>query len=359
MKPLQIKRMEFHITNSCNLNCHGCDTISNYNVSSHHESWAVQGPVYARWAEILDIDQIGVQGGEPMTNPDYQNWLIGLRQLWPRAEIWLATNGLLLHKKSHQALYQLCLDHDIGISVSLHNEARVTQELAALRDWLQEPIHDSCYVHNHEAPAQLQALQQAYVRIKDPDWPDCANYQDWLALPAHIRDECGSQHDFVFWSESEQGQRLAQDKNTIPMLTDANQVRMLVKKEWNFVNPIVQVQDNTFVFHNSDPDLAHSVCNQNTCYQFYQGAIHKCAPSHVFKDIVSEFATNLSSADRDLINSYKPAQVDMPVTDLHSFIEHLPDSIAQCKFCPSNTVRHKISAESGKKIHVLRPVVAD
>ena len=356
MSKRSFRRLEFHITNTCNLNCQGCDSFSNYNISANHETWAKYESVYAKWAHILDIDEIGVQGGEPMANPDYRNWLIGLRRLWPRAMIWLATNGTLLHKPAHQDLYQLCQDNDIGLIISFHNQHNYDRDLEALKSWLTGPMREAYFLESINVTSQWyhDYFVQGYQRIKDSTWPDCGTYAQWLVLPEHIRQECQQQHHFEFLDGDRRRQELLRFKNIKPMLVDDNEVKVQIKKEWNFWTPPVGVVGNQFQFSVSDPVRAHEVCIQSQCHQFYQGALHKCASSHIFKDIVTEFDTNLSSSDLDLIMSYAPAQADWSPEKLEHFFDNMSRPMDMCRVCPETVNAHQVEASLGQKVHLLK-----
>ena len=88
---------EFYITNVCNLNCQNCNRYNNFAFSGH-QTWSDHADQYRAWAEILDIKEIGILGGEPLLNPDFPNWLHGIAELWPNAKIHIDTNGTQLHK---------------------------------------------------------------------------------------------------------------------------------------------------------------------------------------------------------------------------------------------------------------------
>ena len=357
MNKARARRLEFHITYTCNLNCQGCDAFSNYNITDHNQQWQDYEAVYAQWAQVLDIEEIGVQGGEPMANPDYRNWLTGLRRLWPHAWIWLATNGTLLHKKPHADLYDLCRELDIGLIVSLHNEATYEQDMDSLMQWLQGPVNEATFLEwKSGSHRQLQDHIKAYEAIRDPSWPQCRSYQEWLALPEPIRQECQQQHGFEFWDDTQMKQALADHSNIKTMLVDANQVKMQVKREWNFRTAPARVVGNRFVFSQSDPVRAHEACGQSMCHSFFQGALHKCPASHIFKSLVQEFDTDLTDSDRTLIQNYAPAQADWSRSDLDDFLQGLDNPISLCRLCPEQVEHFQVRAELGRKIHLIRRI---
>lgn len=89
--------LEIMIINACNLSCQGCTTFSDL---KHKGSinWQTGKQWLEPWIDRLDLQAIGLMGGEPLMNPDIENWLYGIRELLPNAQIRFVTNGTLLHK---------------------------------------------------------------------------------------------------------------------------------------------------------------------------------------------------------------------------------------------------------------------
>jgi organic radical activating enzyme len=323
--------MEFYITNSCNLNCEGCNAISNFNIPANHQLWEDHKETYRKWADLLDIAEISILGGEPLANSDWKNWVIGIRQLWPNAIIYFVTNGLLITKKANTVLYKLCQENNIQVSVSLHNKHTADFVKTIVFNWLVHPKIKDIEIHH-------ESMQNSYNAIKDPSWPDCDTIADWNALPEAIRNECVNVHNFTFIEIPPQ-----------VTIIDQNGVTVSLNEQWDFFPGPVSKLSNKFMFNSSDPVQAHLSCHQKTCHQLYQGKLHKCAPSHVFKDIVDNFDTNLNQADLALIHNYRPATVDMNMFEIENFINNLNNPIEQCKFCPTSTTKKMIFAETSKK----------
>jgi organic radical activating enzyme len=99
---------EIMVTQACNLSCHGCTNYSDL-VHKGYLTWQQGREQIAPWLERLDIPDFGIIGGEPMLNPEIQQWLIGIRELLPKSQIRFTTNGLLL---KNMDVIRLC--HDIG-----------------------------------------------------------------------------------------------------------------------------------------------------------------------------------------------------------------------------------------------------
>lgn len=97
MTKLVLPFVETMITQSCNLSCAGC---SNYSDLPHsgYLTWAEGSATIEPWLERVSIPDFGIIGGEPLMNPQVEQWLIGIRKLLPNSQIRFTTNGLLLHR---------------------------------------------------------------------------------------------------------------------------------------------------------------------------------------------------------------------------------------------------------------------
>ena len=84
--------VEFYITNVCNFNCTGCNRFNNYNFSGT-QRWEDYKDIYARWSKVLSLQGFAILGGEPMLNPTYKDWILGVNALWPKAKKKFVTNA--------------------------------------------------------------------------------------------------------------------------------------------------------------------------------------------------------------------------------------------------------------------------
>jgi hypothetical protein len=89
--------LEVMVINACNLSCAGCTTFSDLKHAGY-VSWKQGYDWLKPWTDRINIEAIGMMGGEPLMNPELQQWLCGIRELLPQAQIRVVTNGLLLHK---------------------------------------------------------------------------------------------------------------------------------------------------------------------------------------------------------------------------------------------------------------------
>lgn len=99
MHDLQLPFLETMITQVCNLACEGC---TNYSDLKHkgYVPWSQGKDWLQDWLEKIEIKEFGIMGGEPLINPEWQDWLQGVRFLLPDSRIRFTTNGLLLSDAS-------------------------------------------------------------------------------------------------------------------------------------------------------------------------------------------------------------------------------------------------------------------
>lgn len=112
--------VETMITQVCNLSCTGC---TNYSDLQHegYVTWKQGKLEIERWLERVDILDFGILGGEPLINPEVSEWIYGLRELMPDAQIRFTTNGILL-KKSWHVVEQLAEIGNCVFKITLHKE---------------------------------------------------------------------------------------------------------------------------------------------------------------------------------------------------------------------------------------------
>ena len=85
------------ITQVCNLSCQGCTNFSDLKHSGY-VTWSQGQTWLENWLERIHIPDFGIMGGEPLINPEWQQWVQGVRNLLPHAQIRFTTNGLLLSR---------------------------------------------------------------------------------------------------------------------------------------------------------------------------------------------------------------------------------------------------------------------
>jgi len=119
--------LETMITQVCNMSCLGCTNYSDLKHSGY-VSWDQGKQWISDWLNRVNIPDFGIIGGEPLINPECKQWLIGLRELIPHAQIRFTTNGLLLDRNQEliDLMYEL---GNISFKITAHINTPEIDEL--------------------------------------------------------------------------------------------------------------------------------------------------------------------------------------------------------------------------------------
>ena len=195
----RLEHVELMVINSCQLSCKACATFSDLKHSGY-VTWEQGKQQLLPWLKRLDLECVGIMGGEPLMNPELKKWLVGLRELLPNAQIRLPTNGLLLHK--HMDLVDLM--NDIGnctLKISYHVDnttlRRIVKQIIGAYDF--SPVteyginrwstpHDFKFQINNPTKF-LQSYKNDYVNMEPHD----SNPKD--AFDICVCQRCAFMHD--------------------------------------------------------------------------------------------------------------------------------------------------------------------
>jgi Radical SAM superfamily/4Fe-4S single cluster domain len=291
-------KIEFYITNVCNLNCDGCNRYNNFNFSGW-QRWSDYEAVYTKWAEYVDIDQIVILGGEPLLNPDILDWVYGINRIFGR-NVQILSNGTRINKV--KGLYEALQVNGNWMGISWHNPDNVAEFDQEVRKFLRGKVIKV------EGDHPLNPFKADMV------WID----EYGIKIPLWI------QYDF-------------------------------------YQAAIQQTEAGTFTLHNSDPKQAHAKCGfaKYKNYHFIRGQLYKCGPAALFPEFDQQHRLDISDEDRQLINAYRPLSADNFETEGAEFLARIDQVIDQCKFCPVDLQMKRIAAVTKKEartIHKLIPV---
>lgn len=113
-----LPRIECHITDHCNLNCRGCSHFSNISPEKYKNIEEFEKELACLSNKLL-IDELKLLGGEPLLHPDLPAFFGIARKYFPKAEITLCTNCLLLDKMS-DAFWKSMKENDIKFVLSIY-----------------------------------------------------------------------------------------------------------------------------------------------------------------------------------------------------------------------------------------------
>lgn len=285
MSKLKIPYLEFYITNVCNLSCPGCNRFNNYQFRGV-QRWLDYQDIYRRWAEELQPGSIGILGGEPLLNPDAMAWIQGIHDLWPNKFCKIVTNGFYLNRVKE--LYDFLRENkNVEIWLGIHNKMNKPRMMQIIKDFLVGPLHY--------------------------ELDDSNKYQQFVNV------------------------------------VDSNQVKIRVEHNWWFHQGALIKDVEGFRLHNSDVEKAHEICHMKTCHHFIRGKLYKCGVVALLPEFDQQHVLHLDDQDRNLINSYRPLEIDHDHETKSKFISGLSNSIPQCKFCPEIYHGDQIFALEKKK----------
>ena len=103
-----IKKLEIHIIDHCNLNCKGCHHFAPLAPESFRDLSEFKNDL-TRMFELTggEVETFNILGGEPLLHPQCIEFLETARNIFPKSEIKLVTNGILLPKQSDN-FYKRC-----------------------------------------------------------------------------------------------------------------------------------------------------------------------------------------------------------------------------------------------------------
>lgn len=344
-KKYHISECDFPITNICNFNCQNCNRFNNYAFSGY-QTWVDYKDTYKKWSNIISLDSWSILGGEPTTNKDYLSWIKGIHELWPAAKGRLITNGSLL-KPDDTELYNTIKNTNgmVFIEIGLHNQHRLHEIVDFCLKFLKNPW-----------PNKEQFNQQFinfYNNIKGSTWPACQTVSDWYNLPKKIRTECDIEFGLTpFKLKDRIINDIKNSRHDMFSFTDENNVSIQVYYQDHFFHSalIPDYDNNVFRLHNNDKVLSHNGCmeRRGECPQFIEGKLYKCSVSKSLPDFEKQYNIEVSDADRKLMHSYIPADVNFTDNELDNWFDKRNDPIEMCKFCTMDYTTKQIFAEKKK-----------
>lgn len=274
-------KVDFYITNVCNLACENCNRFNNYKFTGY-QRWDDYKHTYQQWANHVELSAAVLLGGEPLLNPTICDWIRGIPEVFG-CDVQVLTNGTQLNQTP--GLYKAFAENPYGahIGISLHNKEKFEEMRSRVLSFLQGPVTEWGAVLNKSSPG---------------------NRPDWKA----------------YWSAE-----------------DSNNVLVNMWSVETFHSAAIQVVENKLVTYNSDPYFAHQQCGfvKFKSYHFIKGKLYKCGPAALFAEFDKQNPLTITAEDRELINSYRPLSMDNFIEYQEEFFNNLDSPIPQCKFCPS------------------------
>lgn len=109
--------LEFHLADHCNLNCKGCAHLSNITEPSFPDFDQYVKDMERLRELFWGIERIRLMGGEPLLNKELPNYIAVTRQIFPDADMYVVSNGLILGE-ADESLFRIMHEHNCGFNIS-------------------------------------------------------------------------------------------------------------------------------------------------------------------------------------------------------------------------------------------------
>lgn len=291
----RIQKLEFYITNVCNLSCPDCNRFNDHNFRGH-QLWRDYEHDYAEWGRKLEVPGIVILGGEPLLNPTICDWIRGLNRCFG-TNVQVLTNGTRLNKTP--GLYEAIAEWHTNmhyanwIGISVHNRNDLDRYLLETNKFLRGSIRT---YHGKNA---------------------CDEKGDPISYGA----------DYTFIDANGIGVRLWLQDSFFPAAIH-RLPPTLKDGQW---------QPGAFTVYNSDPEQAHAACGfaQWKNYHMIRGRLHKCGPCVLMAEFDEQNPLAITDQDRAILRGYRPLSPWDDDKTTHKFFKRLDSVIPQCKFCPT------------------------
>jgi organic radical activating enzyme len=142
MSKIKIQKLEYHLTNSCNLSCSGCSHYSNL-IKGNTQNTEDFSQNLNSWSRYLDIDRFNFLGGEPFINKKILQFCDIARETLKDSEISIFTNGLLLEKINAKEYAENFRRNKIQIQMTYHSfdkeyKEKIKYNIGILKAWSED-----------------------------------------------------------------------------------------------------------------------------------------------------------------------------------------------------------------------------
>lgn len=118
----ELDRLELHINDQCNLRCANCSMFAGLvteRASVYADYYKTEKAIKCMKRIYENICEIDIIGGEPLLNHDLAKYCKMLRGVYPKAYIFIVTNGILIENMSTE-LTETIQQNDIILSITYY-----------------------------------------------------------------------------------------------------------------------------------------------------------------------------------------------------------------------------------------------
>lgn len=118
LKPI-LSYLEFHLTDHCNLNCKGCGHFAPLSEELFADLSNYKNDLNILKNLFANVETIVLMGGEPLLHPQLDDFLYATRAYFPKSNIKIYTNGLLLPRMSN-SFWNACRACYASIEITIY-----------------------------------------------------------------------------------------------------------------------------------------------------------------------------------------------------------------------------------------------
>lgn len=288
--------------NLCNLTCSDCAVLSGFNFVGFQD-WNKCKDYYEKWAEIIDIPEIILAGGEPYLHKDLDVWAAEFNRLWPDAVVEIQTNGTRLSEKA---------DFTKNFLKNPKNRLRVS-------------VHDMSQWDKIKTNLEYILESVNYYSENSPNLP-------WQ--PEVVYHEPGSNR----------------------------RIAGLMELDTMFTPFYKEVIDNTVILElGGNQEESHKNCPFKYCYIFQDGLLFKCPLTTNYPEAKKQ-GIKFQPEATEVLEKYLPCDPYSDLKDIKMFIDNLRNSIPQCSLCAFDkkenalTLSKKVTMDIRRKKIFLRKI---
>jgi len=112
-----LPQAEMHVSDWCNLNCRGCTHFSPIFEKNFPDIEDRIKDVQAMKEKFSHIIKFFMLGGEPFLNPEIGQYITRIREILPKTDLWIVSNGLLIPSLDEEILEAMRANY-VAVSIS-------------------------------------------------------------------------------------------------------------------------------------------------------------------------------------------------------------------------------------------------
>lgn len=120
---LRLPQLDLNLTEHCNLNCAGCNHFCPLADKWFYSPMKAESELAQLKKYVGNVDRIFIVGGEPLLNPQVEDFFCIVHKFFPNAVQTLWTNGTLL-KRMPESFWEKCREYQVDVRFTNYPQLR-------------------------------------------------------------------------------------------------------------------------------------------------------------------------------------------------------------------------------------------